>query len=282
MSEPGGVKQIQSVSMAFEMLETMVRLRGAEGVTEIARRLGVPKARAHRYLATLRDLGCVEQDPVSGKYRLGIRLYHLGRAAGDQQDLLAAAKPIMQALCERLGLTISLSRPTVDGLLLLDMVRAFSPIEISVKPGYLVPLHATAQGKVALAFGGDDLREAVDGAELWSCTEQTIRDHAALTEEVGLTRRRGWAVAPGETLPGLNALAVPVYGAEGELAATLAAVGTTQTVPRDPGEDLLEPIRQAGRDLSGALGYLTDARGSPSGRRRIDSRADIMKTADRT
>ncbi len=258
MSEQVGVKQVQSVSMAFRLLEAMARLRTAHGVTEIARELGIPKARAHRYLVTLKETGYVEQDGATGKYRLGIKLYHLGRAAGEQQDLLALARPIMQALCEHLGLTVSLSRPTVDGLLLLDMVRAVSPIEISVKPGYLVPLHATAQGKVALAFGARELCAAIEAVELRPCTDQTICDQSALAEEVRLTRRRGWAVAPGETLPGLNALAVPVYAAAGDLVATLAAVGTTQTVPREPNADLLRAVQRAGLDLSRALGFLAD------------------------
>lgn len=248
-------KSIQSVQVALRLLEALAHHRGPAGVTELALRLGMPKPRVHRHLRTLLAQGYVDQDPETEKYRPGIRLYELGRAAGEQIDLLTEARRVMQRLCDRFQLAVTLGRPVEDGVFVVDMLRADTPMEISTRPGYMMPFHASAQGKIALAFGAPELAERVQAGPLAAITPQTIRDPRRLRAEVDSARRNGWAAAPGEVLPGLNAIAAPIFGADGRLAATLTVVGTVEGVTDPPCPEMVEALLAAAAATSRALGY---------------------------
>jgi len=86
-------------------------------------------------------------------------------------------------------------------------------------------------------------------------TEATITDLDRLRAEVDKVRKRGWAVAPGEVLSGINALAAPVFDADGELVATIGILGSTQHVAARPAPMLIAAVLRAAGDFSRRLGF---------------------------
>ena len=252
--EAGQPAGIQSLKSAFRVIEEMAAFGEPVGVTELARLLGIPKTRTFRYLRTLKSLGYVSQDAATEKYRLTLRLYHLGQAVADSTQLLTEARSAMVQLRKDTGLTATLSSIESGGIRVLDIVRAQSAVQIVTRPGALLEFHSSAQGRVALAFGSPGLWKAVRGKPLTGWTPNSNTDLATLEAEVEKTRRRGWATAPEQTLVGINALAAPVVGANRELVATIAVTGSLQQVPADPSEELLAAIVQAARRISENLG----------------------------
>jgi DNA-binding IclR family transcriptional regulator len=109
--------------------------------------------------------------------------------------------------------------------------------------------HATAAGKIVLAFG----RVAVP-SDLVAFTERTITDPDALAEELERVRGAGVAEALGEREPDLNALAAPVMGRGGELVAILGLQGPAARLPAATRRALREPLMRASRELGQALG----------------------------
>lgn len=245
---------IQSLRSAFAVIEEMAAHGQPMGVTELAAALGVHKTRAFRYLRTLRSLGYVAQDPSTERYRLTLRLFHLGQAVADSTQLLAEARPTMVLLRNQTGQTVTLSSIEPGGIRVLDIVRAHSPVEIVTRPGALLDFHSSAQGRVALAFGPATLWRAVRSKPLKSWTPKTNTDIALLEAQVDATRKRGWATAPEETLVGVNALAAPIFAAKGELAATLTIAGSLMFIPPDPPAELIDAITAAARSISVNLG----------------------------
>ena len=77
----------------------------------------------------------------------------------------------------------------------------------------------------------------------------------ALESDVAQVRRRGWAVAPEESLMGVNALAAPIFDASGQLAGTIAVVGSIQHLPATPDNALIAAVQQAAAAVSERLGY---------------------------
>jgi DNA-binding IclR family transcriptional regulator len=126
----------------------------------------------------------------------------------------------------------------------LDMIRGSSAFEIGTKPGSRFPLDRSAQGKLALAF----------------TKSLPVRAGAKLRREVRLARERGWAVAPEEILRGVNALAAPVFFADGTLAGTLALVDSVALLPPVPARRQVSAILEAARAASRQLGYPARAR----------------------
>jgi IclR family transcriptional regulator, KDG regulon repressor len=245
---------IQSLKSAFRVIEEMASLGEPVGVTELAKALGMPKTRTFRYLRTLKTLGYVSQDASTEKYRLTLRLFHLGQAVADSTQLLTEARAAMVQLRRDTEQTATLSIIESGGVRVLDIVRADSPVQIVTRPGALLEFHSSAQGRVALAFGPASLWDAVRGKDLTRWTPQTNTDLDTLEAEVETTRRRGWATAPEQTLVGVNALAAPIFDANRALIATITVAGSLQHVPAEPPADLLAAVLQAARRISENLG----------------------------
>jgi DNA-binding IclR family transcriptional regulator len=84
-----------------------------------------------------------------------------------------------------------------------------------------LPAHATAVGKALLAFSPPETVDHVIRHGLRSYTASTVATAARLRHALKVTRLRGIAVARGELLSGQCAVAVPVFGPAGEVAAAL-------------------------------------------------------------
>ena len=246
---------VKSVLLTLQVLEALARASGPMGVSEIASRLGVPRARIHRHLQTLLGAGYALQDGSREKYRPGSRLYLLGQAASDRFDFLTAVRKVMRPLRDRLGHTVTVSRIEANGMMVLDVERSNAPLEIGTKPGSIFPFHCSAQGKVALAFGDPALLQtALHGSTVRGSPARVRR----LETEIAQIAARGWAVAPEEILPGINALAAPVFRAGRRLAGTIALVDSIKLLPARPAPRQIEALLQAARLASRDLGWLSN------------------------
>lgn len=244
----------QSTQVAFLLMEAMAEIGEPVGLSDLARRLGMPKPRAFRFLKTLLAMGYVLQDPATDRYRLSLKLFHLGQAVADSTVLLTEARPVMVQLRDETRQTVTLSLVEPQGMRILDMVRAASPVQIVTRPGALLDFHSSAQGKLALAFGDPALWDVVRSSPLRQWTPRTNIDLAVLEAEVGRVRKRGWADAPEETLPGVNALSAPIFDLTNQLIASVNIAGPVTTLTSPPDKALLAAIRRAARSISINLG----------------------------
>jgi len=244
----------QSTQVAFRIIEEMAPLGEGIRLTDLARRLEMPKPRIYRFLQTLVTIGYVEQDPQTERYSLTLKLFHLGQAIADGTQILTVARPVMIRLRDALHLTTTLSLLEPAGMRVVDIVRVETPVQIVTKPGALLHLHASAQGKLALAFGPPELWDLVRGAPLARLTDDTNTDLARLEAEVAEVRKRGWASAPGEVLPGVNALSAPICDATNTMIGSLNIVGSVQSILREPDISQIEALREAARSISINLG----------------------------
>lgn len=240
----------QSTQMAFMVIEVMAEIGQPVGLTDLARRMSVPKVRVFRFLRTLLSLGYVLQDPETEKYRLSYKLYHLGQALADSTDILREARPVMVELRDATGFTVSFSQMEADGMRILDMVRTEQPVAIVTRPGALLDFHASAQGKVALAFGGAKLGTA----PLRQWTSETPLDLDRVSNEVEAVRAKGWAEAPNQILEGVTAVSAPIFDMKGAFVATLTIAGPTNTIGSPPEARFVDALTAAARKISANLG----------------------------
>lgn len=247
--------EIKSVVLAFGILEFLVKSDSPLGVTEIAADLGLEKPRVYRHLRTLSGLGYVEQDRRSEKYCLGAKLYGLAKYAEYNSNLISAARPAMLELRNQLGQSVTLSTFADDKVILLDMVRGGSSIDISIRPGATFPLHATAQGKTALAFGPATLLENLSTHGLEKLTDKTLTKRKDICKALDQIRKQGWAVAPEETMLGINALSAPIFNAGRELVGSLGILGSIHRLSSKPTKLQVKAVTAAARVVSESLGY---------------------------
>ncbi len=214
---------LSTVDHAVDLLFALSASAEPEGVTALSRRLGLPKANVHRLLATLLQRGLVEQDERR-RYLPGSALVALGLQRLDRDPVTAAARGELEAAAAELGETVFLAGLRGGQLVVLDKAEGSGFLRAAPRIGETVPLHATAVGKLALAFAPDEV--ALGGAELRSFTATTATSHAALDAEVRRAALRGWAENREEWIAGLSVVAVPVLRA-GRLVGALALAAAT-------------------------------------------------------
>jgi DNA-binding IclR family transcriptional regulator len=244
----GSRQRVASVARALALLDEVARSDAGLGVNELARRIGVNASTASRLLATLEEGGFVERSP-DGPYRLGLKFVALSDRVLGQLDVRERARPWLTWLVQETGETATLSVPGGGEAITVDFIPSSSSVVSMARVGRPSVAHATAAGKVMLAFGPQSVP-----AELTAFTEQTITDPDALAAELERVRASGIAEAVGEREPDLNALAVPVIGRGDELVAILGLQGPAARLPASTRRDLRAPLRKAAAELGRSLG----------------------------
>lgn len=245
------MEQSGTVEKALDILFHLHGVAEPRGVTAIGRTLGLPKSSVHRLLAALGQRGLVEQD-AEGRYRLGMGLVALGLGILEREPLVLAARPVLEVAAKALGETLFLTALREGEIFVLDKVEGPGFLRAAPRIGEKVPLHATAVGRLHLAFASDLV--SLPEGPLQSFTARTQTQHAAVLREAALARRRGWAENREEWIPGLVVVAAPVLADE-RLVATLAlAAPSVRLAARESGrvaQKLLAAAGQIGDRLLG-------------------------------
>lgn len=246
----GNSELIQSVVMTGQIIEAMAAAGQPMRLTALANQLGEPKAKMHRHLSTLKHLGFVDQDAKTETYRLGLKLVHIGQAATDQFDLRRLAEPYMTRLRDLTHQTVVLSTPASGDAIINAVIDSPNLVTISVRLGYRLPAHASAQGRLNLAFGPAATQQRVLARKLQVFTPRTLTDPAKLRERLATIRERLYDVSMDETLLGISAVAAPILNFDNELVGAIAVVGTTQYVHEPVDPEQLKLLRACTKAIS--------------------------------
>jgi len=213
-----------TVDKAIDVLFHLHRASGPRGLTEVATALRLPKSSTHRLLASLRRRGLVEQDE-RGSYRPGTGLIALGLGAQQREPAVVAARPVLERAAREVGETFFLVVARGGELLVLDKAEGTGVLRAAPRVGSRVPVHATAVGKLYLAFAPDEVD--FDPRRARAFTAATLTDARALEAAVDEARRSGRALNRDEWVAGLSVLAAAVR-AGGRLHACIALAAPTR------------------------------------------------------
>lgn len=216
----------QVIDRVIDILETFTRIGPDLGVSEISRALGLKKATAHRLLASLRRRGMVAQDPVTRRYRLGLKLWELGAMATLQVDWVDRVHGDLQQLMEATGETAHLAILSDGQILYVDKVESSHSLRMPSQVGRRNPVHCTGVGKAQIAFLPDEvLAGIVSRRGLAQFTSSTLTDLPALRAELAKVRARGYAVDNEEIEEGLVCIGAPVRDHIGHVVAGVSIAG---------------------------------------------------------
>lgn len=250
---PSTTRPLATVERALAVLDVLAAEPEGLGTNEVAKRVGTNASSASRLLGTLARSGLVEGD---GRWRLGMRLVELADAVLARLDVRALARDQLVALERDTGETATLSAPGDEAAVTVDFVPSRATTLSVARLGRPSLPHATAAGKVMLAFGRRGV-DALGPGPYEPLTGRTITDPARLRAEVARTRERGWAAAAGEREPDLNALAAPVLDRRDELAAILGLQGPAARLTEARRREVLPLLLEAAAALSRELGGAT-------------------------
>ncbi|GAA4252972.1 IclR family transcriptional regulator [Dactylosporangium darangshiense] len=199
-----------TVDRALRVLEAFLTEDRDLGVLELARKVDLDKSVIHRILTTLVRRGFLEQNPVSRRYRVGLRVWELGQryVAGHQFEELATAA--LTRIVENHPYTTG-SLSILDGteVVVLLALRSAGPISVYVDPGTRLPAALTASGRAVLAYASsEDVAAALQAGR--SAASHTRPSAAALAKDLAAIRETGHAINRGGYFPGIATVAACV------------------------------------------------------------------------
>lgn len=249
-----GPRHVQAVEHAVDVLEYMAMLGSGTRVSEISRHTGLSKATVHHLLGTLAKRGLVIHDAQTALYRLGWSLYELGSAVVRDIDVSRIARPFLDHLAARTAESTLLGILDDDSVLYLDRGTPPTAFPMVAAAGRRGPLHATASGKLLLAFADRSLIDLELAKPLQKFTNTTVTDPKVLRRQLAQVRAMGYATCWQESEVGLCSVAVPLRDYTGDVVASLALVGPAgRLAPRNVQTHLVA-LREVATDIATRLG----------------------------
>jgi len=214
-------------SKVLAVIEPFEEQRRSLSLTEISEYSGLPLSTTHRLVGELVEWGFLSKG-LNGRYQLGLRLWALAQNTGRQ--LRDAARPFVQDLFAITGEVSHLAVRDGFDVLYIERIYGTKRVPRASRVGGRLPMHATAVGKVILAFEEDWLREAYLGRQLEQPTPHTHTNPKRLAEELVQIREQGYAITAEEVRLGAASIAVPVFHT-GRVGAGLGIVTLSSQAP---------------------------------------------------
>lgn len=246
---------IKSLAAAVRILNALAAAGEPVRITELANLLGETKAKVHRYLATLRQLGIVEQARTSERYRLGWKLYQLGQAALEQFDLKRIAEPHMMRLRDTMRQTVVLSIPVGgEALVISNIEHTGTAIKIAGVTGSIAPSNASAQGRIMLAYASSAQQKKILSRPQPKVSACSMTDPAEIEARLRLIRARRYETAANETVFGINAIAAPIFDRDGKLIGAVGILGSVHFIPDPPDPKQVAAVQACAAAISAEFG----------------------------
>ncbi len=239
LETPGSRPQrgIQSIEVGGQVLRAMAHTGQPMALKDLAREADMPAAKIHPYLVSFARIGLMEQDPESGRYFLGPLALQLGLISLKQANPVQAAAAELPELVQRIGHTVAIAVWGSRGATIVRLEESPAPIHVNMRQGTVFSLAGTATGRLFAAY-----REAGEVRALLDDERRRRKSHPAppianmpaaqavpawreFERELGEVRTHGLARSDGETLPGVNAIAAPVFDHEGRIVLAVTAIG---------------------------------------------------------
>ena len=245
------------VGKAFSILRLLAKSEQGETLSDLSKQLSISKSTALGIVSALEEEGAVVRDERTRRYALGLTLFELGHAVEATINLNDIARPFMQDLMHKTRESVFLGTRSGDHITILQIVESTKDLKITAPVGTRIPLLAGATGKVFLAsVPRERARELIRPKALRRYTGNSITDPSRFLEAVEKARRDGYALDDEEYIPGVRAVAAPVFNGGRKLSA-IWVVGFTPSMDKDN----LKRIAKETRKTAGAIGRRLQERG---------------------
>ena len=245
-----------AVERTLLILEAAAQREGGMSNAEFSRKLKIPKSSASYILRTLEQHGYLRRDGDGGRYRLGMKVLNLSRAALSGVDVREVALPIMRHLVDRIHITTHLAILDHNEAVYVEKVEAPGFIKMNTWIGRRMEVHSTAVGKALLAYLDPKQRDSILRQRgLKKLTPHTITTLPRLLQELERVRQQGYSVDDEENSLGARCVGAPIFNGDGAVEAAVASTGTINDVPREAVAHVSDMLKEAARRISNQIGY---------------------------
>lgn len=250
MPQDASAQTVRAVDRALDILLCFSRSEGGLSLSDIAREVGLHKSTVHRLLASLVARGFVQKHPQSDRYLLGWSVLELISGIYQTDELSSVVLPKMTHLRDTIGETVMLYVRSGTERIRIQTVLNNEPARRMSDIGNVYPLYVGAAGKVLLAYSSPELVSVV--TEDASFPQHLSKEE--LEQQLSLIRESGYATSFRERDADSSAMAAPVFGRNGFLAA-LCVTGPAQRLTKEAMSLHCDTLLQSARLLTKLLSH---------------------------
>ncbi|MCD6732438.1 MAG: IclR family transcriptional regulator [Burkholderiaceae bacterium] len=245
------IRILERVSVLLDAINE----RDSCGLKELSDACELAVSTTSRLLDSLAELGFVERERETKRYRLGPKLFRLVATSKPRRDIVSVVHPVLEWLVKKTGEDAGLAELQGTHAVIIDRVDGGHALKIIDVLGHPEPLHCGGFRKVLLAYQEDAWIESyIANLRFEKYTSKTIVGGQALWREIKRIRKQGYATSYGERLADAGGIAAPVFDYTGNIRATIQIVApVTRLTPRNV-KRYLEAVISAGRKASELLG----------------------------
>lgn len=249
---------IQSVEVASQLIRALVKAGRPIPLKELAALARMPPGKAHRYLVSLVRIELFAQDIVSGHYGFGPLAIAMGLTAMRNIDVIKASSEALVELRDKIDETVMLLIWGTEGPLVYRFEESSRPVFMNVRIGSTVPLLTTAAGRVFMTY--------LPRAQVWPIVRRELTSAArkggrqkfnedAIPAMIEQTKTLGMAGIVGDFLPGISALAAPIFDHKSRVVAVVGALGRSEELSIEFDDPAAMEIKRVAAEISRRLGY---------------------------
>jgi DNA-binding IclR family transcriptional regulator len=248
-----GTPTAGAVKRALAILECLDGSRRGLNISEMSRKLNIPKSSAHVIVVTLERLGYLEREQGGPHYSLGVKAHILGQGVMKTLRLADIAQPHMRILAQTLRVPAHLAVSDKDQGVFIQKVDAPGLIKFDTYVGRRMDLHCTAVGKVILTFGPVEIREHLLAKSVYMrYTEHTLTTPRQLLRDLKRVQKLGYATDDEEEELEVRCVAVPVFSPAGQFLAALSVTGTVRQIAVDAVERIATLLKGTAAEIGAA------------------------------
>ena len=248
--------QVPAVRRAFEIIELLATREPGASISEIRRELQLPLSSVAAIVYTLTDLGFLERDEQTSRYRLSVKMYGIARRALDRTDLAAQCHSLLEQLVRKSNLTGHLAVLRGTESMYVDRIQSDGFVQFQSYIGMRWPVHTSAVGKALLTFQPKtELKRLLKGMTLRRVTPHTITSKRHLERQLDEIRRRGYSWELNEGEIGVGCVAAPVFDDRHQVVAAVSLTGTAHQITRAKIPPLGSLVKRFAQQMSLRLGF---------------------------
>lgn len=249
----GGAKSFYKMAA---VLDCFTRAQGRLSIADLVEMTGMPRTTIHRIVASLRDIGLIDQDGRRHDYRLGLKMFYYGSVVLANLDLNRHARPHVINLHQITGEIVHLHMFDGSQMVCIEREEMGETRLTTLTTIEAAPTYCTSVGKAFLAFQREDLIRRIAAEEgLQPRTAKTITTVEALLEDMKTIRDRGYSIDDEENEIGIRCVGAPIRDSRGQIFASVSVSGPTDRMPHARVSALSSTVIQTADNISRELGW---------------------------
>jgi DNA-binding IclR family transcriptional regulator len=246
-------KSVPAIEKGMAILEELATSQSGLSLSELIRKLDLPKSSTYGLLLTLERLGYLHRNETTGRYMFGMKIFSLANMAMNSLNLRKIAAPFIRELMKKTRLTVHVTIQEQNEAVIIEKVEsAFTP-KVETWIGKRMGIHCTAAGKALISnWQEEDINHLINHG-LPRYNENTIVSPKKLKEELALVRLHGYSLDLEEETIGSRCIGAPIYNQTKRIVAAVSIAGYKQQIHNDTLPMLVSCVKETAERISDAV-----------------------------